>query len=144
MFPVASFAFVGGMITGSFVGVDRTPRPARALDRRAPVGMRLLRRPDRRLRQHPDPLLALSARPLPQLRREHPKRYPAIELALGAAFAATAVVFFGEPAELALGLVFVSLLAAVTLTDLERRVIRTRSCWPAPWSGSAIVVATDP
>src|SRR3954468_16371770 len=52
-----------------------------------------------------------------------PARYPLIELAVGAAFAATAIVLHGDPAELALGLVFVALLAAITLTDLERRVI---------------------
>jgi leader peptidase (prepilin peptidase)/N-methyltransferase len=50
-------------------------------------------------------------------------RYPATELALGALFAATALVLWEEPYRLALGLVLVSVLLAVTVTDLERRII---------------------
>jgi leader peptidase (prepilin peptidase)/N-methyltransferase len=50
-------------------------------------------------------------------------RYPLTELALGALYAATVLVLWGEPTEIALGLVFVTVLAAVTLTDLERRII---------------------
>src|SRR5918996_1400001 len=50
-------------------------------------------------------------------------RYPLTELASGILFAATALVFADDPAELALGLVFVTMLVAVTLTDLERRII---------------------
>jgi len=49
-------------------------------------------------------------------------RYPLSELTLGALFAATVLVLWDEPWEVALGLVFVTMLMAITLTDLERRV----------------------
>ncbi len=50
-------------------------------------------------------------------------RYPLTELACGALFAATLLVLWDKPWEVALGLVFVTMLVAVTLTDLERRII---------------------
>lgn len=71
-------------------------------------------------------------------------RYPLTELALGLLFAATALVLAGEPAELALGLVLVSTLVAVTLTDLERRVIPNKILLVAALLGVAIAAATDP
>jgi leader peptidase (prepilin peptidase)/N-methyltransferase len=71
-------------------------------------------------------------------------RYPLTELALGLLFAATALVLAGDPAQLALGLVFVARLVAVTLTDLERRVIPNGILLVAALIGVAIVAATDP
>ncbi len=50
-------------------------------------------------------------------------RYPLTELALGALYATTVLVLWDEPWEVALGLVFVTVLTAVTLTDLELRII---------------------
>lgn len=50
-------------------------------------------------------------------------RYPLTELGLGALYAATVLVLWDEPWEVALGLVFVTVLMAVTLTDLELRII---------------------
>ena len=44
-------------------------------------------------------------------------------LGLGALFAAAAVVLKGDPAEIAMGFALLATLAAITLTDLERRVI---------------------
>ena len=38
-------------------------------------------------------------------------------------YAAVVLVLWDEPREIVLGLVFVSVLVAVTLTDLERRII---------------------
>ena len=73
-----------------------------------------------------------------------PARYPLIELAVGVAFAATALVLCDDGAELALGLVFVAVLAAVTLTDLERRVIPNAILLAGGLTCVAIVVATDP
>jgi len=73
-----------------------------------------------------------------------PARYPLIELAVGAAFAATAIVLQGDPAELALGLVFVAMLAAITLTDLERRVIPNAILLVGALIGVGIVAGTDP
>lgn len=71
-------------------------------------------------------------------------RYPLTELALGLLFAVTALVLADDPAELALGLVFVTMLVAVTLTDLERRVIPNKILLVAAVLGVAIVAATDP
>ena len=53
-----------------------------------------------------------------------PVRYPLIEAALGISFAAVYLVLRDEGAgEVALGCLFATLLAVVTLTDLERRII---------------------
>jgi leader peptidase (prepilin peptidase) / N-methyltransferase len=71
-------------------------------------------------------------------------RYPLTELALGALFAATALVLGDDPAELALGLVFVTTLGAVTLTDLERRIIPNKILLVAAVLGVAIAAATNP
>lgn len=144
MVPVASFAFVGGMIAGSFVGVvaHRLPRGGSIVRPRSqcdscgtqiaaydnvPVASWLLLRGRCR-----------------HCRAAIPARYPLIELALGAAFAATAVVLYDDPPELALGLVFVALLAAITLTDLERRVIPNAILLAGAVLGVAIVAVTDP
>jgi leader peptidase (prepilin peptidase)/N-methyltransferase len=50
-------------------------------------------------------------------------RYPLTELAVGLLFAATVLVYRHDAAEALIGLVFVTVLAVVTLTDLERRII---------------------
>jgi len=71
-------------------------------------------------------------------------RYPLVELALGALYLATFLVLRGDPAELALGLVFVTALAAITLTDLELHLIPNRILLAATVIGLAIVVPTDP
>lgn len=71
-------------------------------------------------------------------------RYPLVELGLGALYAATVVVLWDDPAEVALGLVFVTALAAITLTDLERRVIPNKVLLAAAVIGIALVAATDP
>jgi leader peptidase (prepilin peptidase)/N-methyltransferase len=71
-------------------------------------------------------------------------RYPAIEVALAGLYVATFLVFDDDAAELALGLVFVTTLAAITLTDLELRVIPNRILIAAMLSGIAIVAPTDP
>jgi leader peptidase (prepilin peptidase)/N-methyltransferase len=71
-------------------------------------------------------------------------RYLLTELVLAALFAAVALRFHGDPGELGLGLVFVSTLLAVTLTDLERRIIPNRVLFVAAVLGVGIVVLTDP
>ena len=54
-------------------------------------------------------------------------RYPLTELALGLLFALTVLVHWDDPvAEVAIDLVFLTMLAAVTLTDLEQRIIPNR------------------
>lgn len=71
-------------------------------------------------------------------------RYPLAELTLAALYAATVLVLWDEPGEVALGLVFVTALAAVTLTDLERRIIPNKILLVAALLGAAIAAASDP
>jgi leader peptidase (prepilin peptidase) / N-methyltransferase len=71
-------------------------------------------------------------------------RYPLTELALGVLYAATTIVLWDDPEEVALGLVLVTTLMAVTLTDLERRVIPNRILIVAAVLGAGIAAATDP
>lgn len=71
-------------------------------------------------------------------------RYPLTELAVGAAYAATVLVLWGEATQLALGLVLVTTLAVVTLTDLERRIIPNRVLIVAAVLGVAIAAVGDP
>lgn len=71
-------------------------------------------------------------------------RYPLTEIALAALFAAVAVRFHGDAGQLALGLVFVSTLLAVTLTDLERRIIPNRVLAVASVLAVVIVAVSDP
>ena len=65
-------------------------------------------------------------------------------LVLPALAAATVLVLWDDPTELALGLVFVTMLVAVTLTDLERRIIPNKVLAVAAVIGLAIVVLADP
>jgi leader peptidase (prepilin peptidase) / N-methyltransferase len=144
VFPLASLAFIGGMITGSFVGVvaHRVPQGRSIIGPRSecpscgaqiaaydnlPVVSWLLL--GGRCRSCGDRI---------------PARYPLIELAVGVAFAATTLVLHDDTAALALGLVFVALLAAITLTDLERRVIPNAILIAGALIGTGIVAATDP
>lgn len=71
-------------------------------------------------------------------------RYPLAELGLGAAWAATVLVLWDDGAAVVLGLVFVTMLMAVTLTDLEQRLIPNKILVVAAVLGVAIVAATDP
>ena len=88
------------------------------------LGVPRLRRPDRRLRQRPGLLLAAAAGPGALLRRADLAALPADRAGRRAALrrdrrSSTATT----RAEVAIGLVFVTMLAAITLTDLERRII---------------------
>jgi leader peptidase (prepilin peptidase)/N-methyltransferase len=71
-------------------------------------------------------------------------RYPLTELAVALLFAAVTVAFWDEPWEIALGLVFVSTLVAVTLTDLELKLIPNKILLVASVLGVAIVLIGDP
>jgi leader peptidase (prepilin peptidase)/N-methyltransferase len=144
MLPIASLAFVGGMVTGSFVGVvaHRLPRGASIVGPRSvcdsctaqiaaydniPVASWIVLRG--RCRN-------CGAR--------IPLRYPFVELAVGIAFAATAIVLHDDPAQLALGLMFVAMLAAITLTDLERQIIPNSILLAGAIAGLVLVAATYP
>lgn len=144
MAPAVALAFCGGLLIGSFVTVvaHRVPRRESVVGPRSrcpgcgvqiaaydnvPVFSWLALRGRARCCGEP-----ISA------------RYPLTELALGLLFAATALVLWEEAWELALGLVFVSTLVAVTLTDLELRLIPNRILAVASALGLAIVAAGDP
>jgi leader peptidase (prepilin peptidase) / N-methyltransferase len=71
-------------------------------------------------------------------------RYPLTELAVGLLFAATVLVYRHHSAEAAIGLVFVTMLATVTLTDLEQRIIPNKVLLAGAVLCLAIAVPTDP
>ena len=71
-------------------------------------------------------------------------RYPLTELATGALFAAAVVIHWDDAAEIAIDLVFVTVLATVTLTDLERRIIPNKVLLAGAIVCLAIAVPTDP
>jgi leader peptidase (prepilin peptidase) / N-methyltransferase len=71
-------------------------------------------------------------------------RYPLTELTVGVLFAVTALVHAGDPAEVALGMVFVTMLMAITLTDLEQRIIPNRILIAGAIACVAIALPTDP
>jgi leader peptidase (prepilin peptidase)/N-methyltransferase len=140
----ASFAFLGGLAAGSFVSVvaHRVPR------RLSIVG------PRSRCPSCETQIAAYDNLPLLSwllLRgrcrscgEQISARYPALELCLGLSFVATVLVLWGQTAQLLLGLVFVATLAAVTLTDLERRLIPNRILLVSAIAGLAIAAIADP
>ena len=71
-------------------------------------------------------------------------RYPLVELALAVLYPVTYLVLEPDAAEVALGVVFVTMLATITLTDLERRVIPNTVLIAGAVAGIAIAVPTDP
>jgi leader peptidase (prepilin peptidase)/N-methyltransferase len=71
-------------------------------------------------------------------------RYPLTEVTLAALYAAVAIRFHDDVGELVLGLVFVSMLVAITLTDLERRIIPNKVLLVSSVIGLAIVAVADP
>jgi leader peptidase (prepilin peptidase)/N-methyltransferase len=138
------FAFLGGLLVGSFVTVVayRVPRGESIVAPRSrcpgcgtqiaaydnvPVASWLLLRGRARCCG-----VAISA------------RYPLTELALGLLYAATVLVLWDDPGEIALGLVFVTTLLAVTLTDLEQRIIPNKILVVAAVLGVAIAAVAVP
>ena len=71
-------------------------------------------------------------------------RYPLVELALAVLYPLTYLVLEPDAGDVALGLVFVTMLATVTLTDLEHRVIPNPVLIAGAIAGIAIAVPTDP
>lgn len=71
-------------------------------------------------------------------------RYPLTEIALALLYVLVVVVLWGDATEIALGLVFVSALVTVTVTDLERRIIPNKVLLVASVLGVAIVAIGDP
>lgn len=71
-------------------------------------------------------------------------RYPLTEMAVGLLFVATVLVYRDDAAEAAIGLVFVTMLAVVTLTDFERRIIPNKVLIAGAVLCVAIAAPTDP
>lgn len=145
MIGAAAIAFVAGTVVGSFITVvaHRLPRgepfvagrsrcPAcgaqiAAYDNVPLISWLVLRG---RCRSCGEPISA---------------RYPLTELGLGLLFAATVLILdTDDGAELALGLVFCSLLVTITLTDLDLRVIPNKVVLFGAIVAIAIAAASDP
>jgi leader peptidase (prepilin peptidase)/N-methyltransferase len=71
-------------------------------------------------------------------------RYPLTELTVGALYAATVIVYRHDAAEAVIGLVFVAMLAVITLTDLDRRIIPNKALIASAVICLAIAIPTDP
>lgn len=71
-------------------------------------------------------------------------RYPLTELTLGTLWVATVLVLWDDPTQLALGLVLVTMLVAVTLTDLEQRIIPNKILLVSAGLGVLITAIGDP
>lgn len=144
MAAAAAIAFLGGLIAGSFVTVvaHRVPRGESIVGPRSrcPVCGAQIAAYDN------VPVLSWA------LLRGRARccgaaisaRYPLTELALGALYALTVAVLWDDGAEIALGLVFVTMLVAVTVTDLEQRIIPNKILLVAAVAGAAIAAAVDP
>lgn len=144
MAAAVAIAFLGGLIVGSFITVvaHRVPRgesivgprsrcpgcgaQIAAYDNLPVVSWMLLRGRAR--------CCGIAISP----------RYPLTELTLGALYAATVLVLWGDGGEVALGLVFVTTLLAVTLTDLEHRLIPNKILLVAAVLGAVLAAVTDP
>lgn len=144
MAAIAAILFVAGAFIGSFVSVvaQRLPRGEQFISGRSrcpncaatiaardnvPIASWLILRG--RCRACGDPISA---------------RYPLTELGLGLLYAATYLILGDEDvAELVLGLIFCTLLVAVTLTDLELGVIPNAIVLAGSIAAIAIVAATD-
>jgi leader peptidase (prepilin peptidase)/N-methyltransferase len=144
MAPVTALALLGGLVAGSFVSVvaHRLPRGESI------VGPRSLCPACGTQIAAYDNVPVLSWVALRGRARccgkSIPPRYPLAELSLGVLYAATVLVLWDHPAEVALGLVFVTMLVAITLTDLEQRVIPNKILAVSAVLAVAIAAAADP
>jgi leader peptidase (prepilin peptidase) / N-methyltransferase len=144
MAAIASFGFLGGAVTGSFLSVvaHRVPRGESIVGPRsrcAGCGSQIAAYDN-------IPILSwiLLRGRCRSCGERISVRYPLIEIGTGLLFAVTVLVLHGEPAQLVLGLVFVATLAAITLTDLELRIIPNKILIVSALAGVALVVALDP
>lgn len=144
MFGIGATAFAGGLMIGSFLTVvaHRVPEGRSIVGPRSECpgcGTQIAAR---------DNIPVLSWLMLRGRSRccgqPISARYPLTELAVGALFLLIAVVLYDDPGELALGLVFASTLVAVTVTDLERRIIPNKILAVSAVIGLVLAAATDP
>jgi leader peptidase (prepilin peptidase) / N-methyltransferase len=71
-------------------------------------------------------------------------RYPLTELTVATLFAAAALMHWDDPAEVTIDWVFITMLAVISLTDLERRTIPNVVLLTGALLCLAIAVPTDP
>jgi leader peptidase (prepilin peptidase)/N-methyltransferase len=144
MAGVVLIAFVGGLVAGSFVTAvaHRVPRGMSILGPRS-----LCPACGTQIAAHDNvPLISwllLRGRARCCGAQIAPL-YPLTELALGLLFAVTTLVYWDDPAEAVIGLAFVTMLAAVMLTDLERRIIPNKILLVGAVLCLAIAIPTDP
>jgi len=140
----AAFAFLGGLLVGSFVTVvaHRVPRGESIVGPRSrcpSCGAQIAAY---------DNVPVFSWAVLRGRARccgvAISPRYPLTELAVAALYAVTVIVLWDDGGEIALGLVFVTMLAAVTLTDLERRIIPNKVLLAGAIAAVAIAAVADP
>ncbi len=144
MAATAAFAFLGGLLAGSFITVvaHRVPRGESIVGPRSrcpACGTQIAAYDNVPVFSW----LALRGRARCCGVAISP-RYPLTELALGVLYAATVVVLWGEGGEIVLGLVFVTVLMAITLTDLERRIIPNKILLVGAVAAVAIAAVADP
>lgn len=144
MAAIASFGFIGGAVTGSFLSVvaHRVPRGesiVKPRSRCANCGAQIAAYDN-------IPILSwlLLCGRCRHCGDQISVRYLLIEVATGLLFALTVLVLHDEPAQLVLGLVFVATLAAITLTDLELRLIPNRILLVSAIAGVALAACLDP
>jgi leader peptidase (prepilin peptidase)/N-methyltransferase len=139
-----AFAFLGGLLAGSFITVvaHRVPRGESIVGPRSRCpgcGAQIAAYDNLPVLSW----LALRGRARCCGERISP-RYPLTELALAALYAVTVVVLWDDAGEIALGLIFVTTLLAVTLTDLERRIIPNKILFVAAVLAVAVAAVSDP
>ena len=144
MLAVALIAFLGGLVAGSF---------ATAVAHRVPRGLSIVG-PRSQCPSCGTQIAAYDNVPVFSwlLLRGRARccgtrispRYPLTELTTGVLFAATVLVYRDVPAEAAIGLVFVTMLVTITLTDLERRIIPNKVLIAGALLCIAIAAPTDP
>lgn len=144
MVPAAAFASLGGLLAGSFITVvaHRVPRGESIVGPRSRCpgcGAQIAAYDNIPVFSW----LALRGRARCCGAPISP-RYPLTELALAALYALTVLVLWDDPAEVVLGLIFVTTLLAVTLTDLERRVIPNKILAVATVLAVAVMAAAEP
>jgi leader peptidase (prepilin peptidase)/N-methyltransferase len=141
---VAIVMFVGGLLIGSFVSVlaHRIPRGegfATGRSRCPSCGAQIAARDNIPVVSW----LALRGR-CRSCGEPISLRYPLTELGLGVLYAATYLILGDDDAgELVLGLLLCTLLVAITLTDLELRLIPNAIVLAGAIAAVAVVAATD-
>ena len=140
----AAIAFIAGLLVGSFVTVvaHRLPRGEGFVAGRSRCpgcGAEISARDNVPVISY----LLLRGRCRACGERISP-RYPLAELALGSLYAGTVLALGTDDAgQLVLGLVLCTILLAVTITDLDLRLIPNLIVAPGAVAGLAIVAATD-